>query len=118
MSRCNDNNRKQLMDFVLKAPFDESVIDMDCKDGCEQISHLADRVARGEKLEDLLPEYEEHIQYWHDCREEFDALVAIIRAEQAGQLPDVAIFEPADPLSGQQNKDNDQRSEPPPSAAQ
>lgn len=101
MSRCNDKNRKQLMDFVLKAPFDESVIDMDCKDGCEQISRLADRVARGEKLEDLLPEYEEHIQYWHDCREEFEALVAVIKAEQAGQLPDLAIFEPAnDPQEG------------------
>lgn len=113
MSRCNDKNRKQLMDFVLKAPFDESVIDMDCKDGCDQISQLAERVARGEKLEDLLPEYEEHIQYWRDCREEFEALVAIIRAEHAGQLPDLAIFEAVNPASDPQEGDTGRRTQPP-----
>lgn len=101
------------MDFVLKAPFDESVIDMDCKDGCDQISQLAERVARGEKLEDLLPEYEEHIKYWHDCREEFEALVAIIRAEQAGQLPNLSIFEPATAGSDLQEGDTGRQTEPP-----
>jgi hypothetical protein len=92
MTRCNDDNRKQLLDFVLRAPFDDAVIDMDCKDGCEQIAQLADRVARGEKLEALLPEYQEHIRYWRDCREEFEALVAIVRAENAGHLFDPGFF--------------------------
>lgn len=73
------------MDFVLHAPFDERIISMDCNDGCESISRLAERVAAGEKLEDLLPEFQQHMQHWKDCREEFEALVAILRAEYAAE---------------------------------
>lgn len=89
MSRCNDENRDKLMKFVLNAPFDEFIIAMDCKDGCEQLALLAERAASGEKVKDLLPELEAHMEYWKDCREEFEALVAIIKAEQDGALPTV-----------------------------
>jgi hypothetical protein len=75
------------MKFVLNAPFDEFIIAMDCKDGCEQLALLAERAAAGEKVSDLLPELEEHMEYWKDCREEFEALVAVIKAEEAGGLP-------------------------------
>ncbi|HEX2618719.1 MAG TPA: hypothetical protein VHL11_01195 [Phototrophicaceae bacterium] len=97
MSRCDDNNRDDLMKFVLKAPFDEFIISMDCKDGCEQIAHLAELVAAGADIKDVLPELEEHMGYWKDCREEFEALVAIIKAERQGELPSV----PASPKSDQ-----------------
>jgi hypothetical protein len=78
------------MKFVLNAPFDEFIIAMDCKDGCEQLARLAERAAAGEKVGDLLPELEEHMEYWKDCREEFDALVEIIKAEQEGDLPEIS----------------------------
>lgn len=86
MSRCNDQNRNQLVQFMTDAPFDEVIIAMDCKDGCEQLARLAELVAAGGNLSELLPEFEEHIGYWKDCREEFEALVAIIKAERQGEL--------------------------------
>lgn len=74
------------MSFVLKAPVNEEIIAMDCNDGCEQLAYLAERVANGEDLSAILPELEQHMCYWSDCREEFDALVAILKAEHAGRL--------------------------------
>jgi hypothetical protein len=88
MTRCNDDNRKGLMDFVLNATFDEDVISMDCNEGCEQLAKLAERVARGESIESIRPEVEAHMKRWKDCREEFEALVAVLRAEYQGLLPD------------------------------
>lgn len=85
MSRCNDENRKDLMKFLFETPFDEEAINMDCNDGCEQISNLAERVAKGEDLQKLLPEFKAHMDHWKDCREEFTALVAVIRAENTDE---------------------------------
>jgi hypothetical protein len=86
MPRCDDNNRKKLMDFVLNTTFDEDCIHMDCTEGCEQIASLADRVASGETLDEIMPVLKEHMSHWRDCREEFDALVAVIRAEKSESL--------------------------------
>jgi hypothetical protein len=90
MSRCNDKNRRQLVEFMTDAPFDDVIIDMDCKDGCEQLARLAELVAAGGDLHELLPEFEEHIGYWKDCREEFEALVAVIRAEHESERSSTA----------------------------
>jgi hypothetical protein len=86
MSRCNEENRRQLVQFMTDAPFDDVIIEMDCKDGCEQLARLAELVAAGGDLHELLPEFEEHIGYWKDCREEFEALVAIVKAERESEL--------------------------------
>jgi hypothetical protein len=90
MSRCNDKNRRQLVEFMTDAPFDDVIIEMDCKDGCEQLARLAELVAAGGDLHELLPEFEEHIGYWKDCREEFEALVAVIKAERASGFSPVS----------------------------
>ncbi|MBC8171097.1 MAG: hypothetical protein H7X77_05480 [Anaerolineae bacterium] len=90
MPRCDDNNRDELMKFVTQAPFDEAIISMDCRDGCEQLARLAELVASGANVSDLLPELEEHMGYWKDCREEFEALVAVIKAERQGTLPQLS----------------------------
>ncbi len=73
-----------LLNFMSFAdePFDEEVVEMDCNDGCEQIAELAERVASGEKLESILPKYAEHLQQVGCCKEEFDALVEVIRVEK------------------------------------
>jgi hypothetical protein len=89
MKRCNEENVDELMKFVLDAPFDEEIVDMDCTDGCEQLARLAELAAQGHDIGALLPALEEHMAFWKDCREEFQALVAILRAEQAGALPQV-----------------------------
>ncbi|MCS6834785.1 MAG: hypothetical protein NZ750_02060 [Anaerolineae bacterium] len=74
-----------LLDFVANAPEDPIIIAMDCNDHCEKMASLAERVANGETLEDILPELQEHMRYWGDCREEFMALVAVLKAEMLAQ---------------------------------
>ena len=73
----------RLLTLLSKAeePFDEECVKMDCNDGCEEIATLAERVAQGEKLEVILPNYAEHMEQIGCCKEEFDALVSVFEAE-------------------------------------
>ena len=86
MSDMTLNNLKALLDFVENAPANQEIINMDCNDHCEQLATLAERVANGEELNVVLPELQEHMRYWGDCREEFLALVAVLKAELEGDL--------------------------------
>lgn len=70
-----------LLDFVVNCPENEDVEAMDCNEHCEKISRLAERVAAGETLEDILPALQHHMRYWRDCREEFIALVSVLKME-------------------------------------
>lgn len=89
MSDMTLNNLKALLDFVENAPANQEIINMDCNDHCEQLATLAERVANGEELNVVLPELQEHMRYWGDCREEFLALVAVLKAELEGDLPEI-----------------------------
>lgn len=82
-------NLTELLDFIENAPVYDEIIAMDCNDHCEQLASLAERVANGAELRDILPELQHHIQYWGDCREEFIALVNILRAEMSDGLPEL-----------------------------
>ncbi len=73
----------RLFDFIVNAPADETLIKMDCNDCCEKITRLAEQVASGADLDDILPEMKRFMAYWGDCREEFEALVAVIEREMA-----------------------------------
>ena len=84
MSDMTLNNLKALLDFVENAPANQEIINMDCNDHCEQLATLAERVANGEELNVVLPELQEHMRYWGDCREEFLALGADIKAQLYG----------------------------------
>ncbi len=77
-----DDPNSRMLDFVLNQPLQENCVSMDCTEDCESISRLAERVANGESLEDIMPEFEQHVRCWKDCREEFEALVAILKAEK------------------------------------
>lgn len=81
MVQCNDQQMKKFLTFIMNAPANPEIIDMDCDDCCEDLARLAEQVAAGEDIKDLLPALEEHMRYWGDCREEFEALVAVLRAE-------------------------------------
>lgn len=70
-----------MLDFIANAPENPAIIAMDCNDHCEQMAGLAERVAKGTPLDVILPELQEHMRYWGDCREEFFALVAVLKAE-------------------------------------
>lgn len=82
-------NLSELLKFVENAPANEEIIAMDCNDHCEQIAGLAEQVANGAELSSILPELEEHMKYWGDCREEFIALVSVLKAELEDELPEL-----------------------------
>lgn len=88
MSQQEGDKLGKMLDFIVNAPADEEIIKMDCNDNCEQIASLAEQVANGANLEDILPELKKFMHYWGDCREEFEALVAVIRAEKMLELED------------------------------
>lgn len=74
---------EKLFDFIANAPADETLITMDCNDCCEKITQLAEQVANGADLNEIWPEMQKFMRYWGDCREEFEALVAVIKQEKA-----------------------------------
>lgn len=80
-------NKAQLASIIdfLNAPEHDYVIEMDCSD-CDTLASLAEQVAAGKPIEQVLPELKQHISYWKDCREEFEGLVAILKAEDDGTL--------------------------------
>jgi predicted anti-sigma-YlaC factor YlaD len=59
---------------------------IDCDTCSAQFDCLVEKVAAGAALRELLPEVEAHLECCNDCREEYEALLAIIRAENGGQL--------------------------------
>lgn len=81
MSQSTAKRLQELLDFVLNCPENEQIEAMDCNEHCEKMAVLAERVAAGASLQDILPELEYHMRYWRDCREEFAALVAVLKME-------------------------------------
>lgn len=81
MSQHEEQLRK-----LLNVIFDTHVAehDMDCEMCNQRLERFAELVAAGGKLCDLLPELDNHLCCCPDCREEFEALVAILRAENEG----------------------------------
>jgi hypothetical protein len=58
----------------------------DCITCQERLDCLAELVCDGCEPDAMLVAVEAHIRCCRDCREEFEALVAILRAEQTGML--------------------------------
>ena len=84
MPQTHDGDQlDKLVDFIANAPADDTLITMDCNDCCEKITQLAEQVANGADLDEIWPEMQKFMRYWGDCREEFEALVAVIRQEKA-----------------------------------
>lgn len=86
-------NLNELLNFIENAPANDEIIRMDCNDHCEEMATLAEQVANGTPLEDILPELQEHMKYWGDCREEFLALVSVLKAEMMDELPELDEIE-------------------------
>ncbi len=59
---------------------------LDCERCSAQFDCLVEKVCAGAALRDLLPAVEAHLECCPDCREEYEALLAIIRAENSGHL--------------------------------
>lgn len=58
----------------------------DCEAAFVEFECLAEQVVLGVDVHDLLPRVATHLDRCPDCREEFDALVAIVRAERQNTI--------------------------------
>jgi hypothetical protein len=83
------NVEKEHLHKLVQSIFDVHEEDgsaLGCEDcGC-QLDCIAELVAGGADLRALLPAVEAHLQCCKDCREEFEALIAIIRAQSSGAV--------------------------------
>jgi predicted anti-sigma-YlaC factor YlaD len=71
---------------MVEAIFTSHEDEVDCE-GCDaEMPHLVELIDAGEDPALLLPAVQEHLNRCRDCREEFEALLAIIKAENAGLL--------------------------------
>jgi len=59
--------------------------ELDCESCGEQIDCLAELVAVGHDPKKLLPAVQIHLECCTDCREEFEALLCILKAQLSGQ---------------------------------
>jgi hypothetical protein len=57
---------------------------IDCDTCCQQLNYLAELVASGAEVRQLLPAVEDHLACCPDCREEYRALLCIMQAELKG----------------------------------
>ena len=78
-----DERIKRLINAIYTVHQDTSI---DCETCSAQLDCLVELVAQGGDLRELLPAVEEHLECCADCREEFNALMAIIHAESDGTL--------------------------------
>jgi len=80
----DDKSLVRLMKLLRGAdqPFNEDAVSMDCKDGCEELAQLAERVIQGEKIEEIFPVYADHMDQIGCCKEEFDALVNVLKVDK------------------------------------
>jgi hypothetical protein len=83
MSQNTADRLQELIDFVLNCRENDAIEAMDCNEHCESMASLAERVAAGATLDEIRPELEYHMRYWRDCREEFIALVNVLKMEAA-----------------------------------
>lgn len=77
----------KLVQSIFNVHEDEEYGCEDC--GCH-VDTLAELVAAGADLSRLLPAVQAHLRCCQDCREEFEAVVAIIQAQNTGHLSQTA----------------------------
>ncbi len=80
-----DEQLSTFFHYLLTEPCQDTV-DMDCNDCCEYLSQLAEQVAAGTSLRELMPDLAEHLHCYPCVKEEFQALITVLRAEQEGKL--------------------------------
>jgi hypothetical protein len=75
---------KDQFDRLLQAILTAHEDGLDCETCALEFECLAEQVAAGGDMHSLLPAVEAHLRCCPDCREEFEALVVILRAENEG----------------------------------
>ncbi len=83
MGETVDDQIQKLINCIFDTHSDGGI---DCETCSKQFNCLVELVAAGTELNQLLPAVEQHLQCCPDCREEFQALLSILVAENKGLL--------------------------------
>ncbi len=59
--------------------------DIDCATAARHFTRLGEAALNGADFHDILPQAAAHLAHCPDCREEYEALLAVLRAEQSGE---------------------------------
>ena len=60
--------------------------ELDCGECLQNVSEYAERQLAGVPLDEVIARVEHHLAFCPDCREEYLALLTILKASQAGDL--------------------------------
>ncbi|NDJ85648.1 MAG: hypothetical protein GYB66_07160 [Chloroflexi bacterium] len=82
MSDKYNRQIKALIDCLSATQEDEA----DCVEFDREMDCLAEWIASGAPASVIKPAIDVHLQQSPDCNEEFQALVAVLKAEQSGEL--------------------------------
>lgn len=76
-------NRFRKLVECLSSVYDDGGVD--CMTAGREFDCLVEQAVRGVDIHTILPKVAAHIDCCPDCREEFEALVAIVQAEDEGR---------------------------------
>ncbi len=84
-----DEKLSKLLQAIFDNHEDEPPGGITCDGCCDEFASLVEMVVNGAELSVLLPAVETHLRCCRSCREEYEALLCIVRAEYQGLLPTV-----------------------------
>ncbi|MCY4526932.1 MAG: hypothetical protein OXB89_10030 [Anaerolineaceae bacterium] len=58
---------------------------IDCGAAARHFTSLCEQALNGADIHDILPQAAAHIAHCPDCQEEYEALLAVLRAEKSGE---------------------------------
>ncbi|MBX3085358.1 MAG: hypothetical protein KF716_27235 [Anaerolineae bacterium] len=85
----NSPEGRQRVVLLLHEMLQMHVDDVDCVTCGDKMDCLAELVAAGSNPKHALPAIYNHLKCCRSCTEEFEALVAVLLAEQAGKLDEL-----------------------------
>ena len=72
---------------LLRRVFDAHPGEIACGDCFARLDRFAEMELAGLDAHEALPRVEEHLSTCHECQEEFEALMAVLRQAGAGERP-------------------------------
>jgi hypothetical protein len=78
------------MKALLKCLSETRDVEADCIEFGSQVDCLAEIIASGSPEAVITPEIQAHLIHSCDCREEFEALITVLKADMAGELSEEA----------------------------
>ena len=63
---------------LVRAVMDARPVEVGCEECLEQLDRVVEMTLAGKNAADVMPLVQDHLDRCHDCREEFEALLAVV----------------------------------------